>query len=43
MTGIVTVAGAIDHEADGPSRTITVRATSSVGSFTDQIFNIVDQ
>jgi hypothetical protein len=40
VTGIVTVAGAIDREADGPSRTITVRATSSDGSFTDQTFSI---
>jgi hypothetical protein len=38
VTGIVTVAGAIDREADGASRTITVRATSSDGSFTDQNF-----
>jgi hypothetical protein len=36
VTGIVTVAGAIDRETDGPSRTIPVRATSSDGSFTDQ-------
>jgi hypothetical protein len=41
ITGVVTVAGAIDREADGASRTITVRATSSDGSFTDQNFNIV--
>ncbi|MFN7318123.1 MAG: cadherin domain-containing protein, partial [bacterium] len=40
VTGIVTVAGAIDREADGPSRNITVRATSSDGSFTDQTFAI---
>ncbi|MFN7318256.1 MAG: cadherin domain-containing protein, partial [bacterium] len=40
VTGVVTVAGAIDRETDGPSRTITVRATSSDGSFTDQNFNI---
>jgi hypothetical protein len=40
VTGIVTVAGAIDREADGASRTITVRATSSDGSFTDQNFTI---
>ena len=39
-TGVVTVAGAIDREADGPSRNITVRATSSDGSFTDQVFTI---
>ncbi|MHB0956367.1 MAG: cadherin domain-containing protein, partial [Pirellulaceae bacterium] len=39
-TGVVTVAGAIDREADGDSRNITVRATSSDGSFTDQVFTI---
>ena len=39
-TGVVTVAGAIDREADGPTRNITVRATSSDGSFTDQGFTI---
>ncbi len=39
-TGIVTVAGAIDREADGASRNVTVRATSSDGSFTDQVFTI---
>ena len=39
-TGIVTVAGAIDREADGPMRNITVRATSADGSFTDQVFAI---
>ena len=39
-TGIVTVAGAIDREADGPTRNVTVRATSADGSFTDQIFAI---
>ncbi len=39
-TGVVTVAGAIDREADGASRNITVRATSSDGSFTDQVFTI---
>ncbi len=43
-TGVVQVAGAIDREADGPTRSITVRATSADGSFTDQAFtiNIVD-
>ena len=35
-SGVVTVAGAIDRESDGASRSITVRATSSDGSFTDQ-------
>ena len=39
-TGVVTVAGAIDREADGPTRNITVRATGSDGSFTDQGFTI---
>ena len=39
-TGVVTVAGAIDREADGPTRNITVRATSADGSFTDQVFTI---
>ncbi len=39
-TGVVTVAGAIDREADGPSRSITVRATSADSSFTDQVFSI---
>ena len=39
-TGIVTVAGAIDREADGPARNITVRATSADGSFTDQVFAV---
>ena len=40
-TGVVTVAGAIDREADGASRwNITVRATSADGSFTDQVFTI---
>ncbi len=37
-TGVVTVAAAIDREADGPSRSVTVRATSADGSFTDQVF-----
>ncbi len=39
-TGIVTVAGAIDREADGPNRSITVRATSSDGSFQTRSFTI---
>ncbi len=39
-TGVVTVNGAIDREADGASRNITVRATSSDSSFTDQVFAI---
>ncbi len=39
-TGVVTVAGAIDREADGASRSITIRALSSDGSFSDQVFSI---
>ena len=39
-TGVLTVAGAIDREADGASRNITVRAISADGSFTDQVFSI---
>ncbi len=39
-TGVVTVAGAINRESDGPTRTITVRATSADGSFTDQNYTI---
>ena len=39
-TGVVTVAGAIDREADGPTRSITVRSTSSDGSSTVQSFVI---
>ena len=39
-SGVVTVAGAIDREADGPSRSITVRSTSSDGSSTTQDFVI---
>jgi len=34
------VAGTIDREADGPSRNVTVRATSADTSFTDQVFAI---
>ncbi len=37
-TGIVTVAGAIDREADGASRSITVRATSTDSSFQTRVF-----
>ncbi len=40
-TGVVTVAGAINLETDGASRTIIVRATSADGSYTDQSFSIV--
>ncbi len=39
-TGVVTVSGAIDRENDGPVRTITVRATSTDGSYSDQNFSI---
>ena len=39
-TGVVTVAGAIDREIDGASRTITVRATSTDGSFQTRVFTI---
>ena len=39
-TGEVTVAADIDFETDGASRNITVRAESSDGSFTDQVFTV---
>ncbi|MGN6136039.1 MAG: cadherin domain-containing protein, partial [Aureliella sp.] len=39
-TGVVTVAGAIDREADGASRTIIVRASSTDGSTSDRSFTI---
>ena len=39
-TGVVTVASAIDREVDGPTRSITIRATSADGSFSDQSFTI---
>ena len=39
-TGIVTVAGTIDREADGANRSITVRATSSDTSFQTRVFSI---
>ena len=39
-TGIVTVANAIDREADGASRSITVRATSADSSFQLRTFTI---
>ncbi len=42
-TGIVTVAGVINRETDGPTRSITVRALSADGSFTDQVFNVAIQ
>ncbi len=36
----MTVASAINRETDGPTRNITVRATSADGSFTDQAYTI---
>ena len=39
-TGIVTTAAAIDREAVGPTRSITIRATSSDGSIAQQTFTI---
>jgi VCBS repeat-containing protein len=44
VTGQVTVAGAIDREADGSSRTVTIRATSADGSISEEIYliNIYD-
>jgi len=39
-TGVVTVLGPVDRETDGPTRNITVRATSADGSFSDQSFTI---
>ena len=39
-SGVVTVAGSIDREADGPMRTIVIRATSTDGSTADQAFTI---
>ena len=39
-TGIVTTAMALDRETDGATRSITVRATSADGSFSDQTFSI---
>jgi VCBS repeat-containing protein len=41
VTGVVTVAGALDREAGAASRNITIRATSTDGSHTDQIFSII--
>ena len=43
-TGIVTVAGPIDRETDGPSRIVTIRGTSVDGSYSEQSFliNIYD-
>ena len=40
VTGIVTVAGAIDREADGANRSITIRATSTDSSFQLRTFTI---
>ncbi|MFN9913805.1 MAG: cadherin repeat domain-containing protein, partial [Pirellulaceae bacterium] len=39
-TGVVTTAAAIDREAIGATRSITVRATSSDGSAAEQTFSI---
>jgi hypothetical protein len=39
-TGVVTVAGAIDRETVGATLDITVRATSTDGSFSTQLFTI---
>jgi len=39
-TGVELLAGAIDRHTDGPTRNITIRATSADGSFTDQLFAI---
>ncbi|MDX1930802.1 MAG: cadherin domain-containing protein, partial [Pirellulaceae bacterium] len=39
-TGVVTLAGALDRETDGATRSITVRATSLDGSTADQVFSI---
>ncbi len=38
--GVVTTAAILDREALGANRSITIRATSSDGSFTDQVFTI---
>ncbi len=40
VTGEVTVAGAINREADGATRSIIVRATSADNSFTEETFQI---
>ena len=40
VTGEITVAGNIDFESDGASRSIVVRAESSDGSFSDQAFAV---
>ncbi len=39
-SGLVTVSGNINRETDGPMRTITVRATSVDGSYSEQTFTI---
>ncbi len=39
-TGVVTVAGSIDRETDGASRTIIIRATSADNSYSEQTFSI---
>ncbi len=40
LTGVVTLAGTVNRESDGASRSITVRATSTDGSFSTQAFTI---
>ena len=40
-TGTVTTTRELDRETDGPSREITIRATSSDGSFAEQTFTIL--
>ncbi len=40
VTGEVTVAGAINREADGATRSIIVRATSADNSYTEETFQI---
>ena len=44
VSGVVTLAGSVDRETDGASRNITVRATSTDGTFSDEVFviDIVD-
>jgi hypothetical protein len=39
-TGIISVAGLLDREQHGASRTIMIRGTSEDGSFSDQVFSI---
>ena len=39
-TGVVTTAALLNRETLGATRTVTIRATSTDGSFTDQVFTI---